>query len=73
MNIGTHGVETTASEMRKRLAQALSKIPGDQKVFFNLTVHLENYSPAPKYSTYIFGANDFTTAVQGELARPENE
>ena len=60
MNVGTHGVETTASEMRKRLAQVLSKIPGDQIVFFNLTLHLENYSPA-------------ANLVLGELARPEND
>ena len=60
MNVGTHGVETTASEMRKRLAQVLSKIPGDQIVFFNLTLHLENYSPA-------------ASLVMGELARPEND
>lgn len=45
INIGTHGVQTTAAEMRRRLAQALSKIPGDQIVFFNLTLHLENYRP----------------------------
>jgi hypothetical protein len=60
INVGTHGVETTASEMRKRLAQVLSKIPGDQIVFFNLTLHLENYSPA-------------ASLVMGELARPEND
>ena len=55
MNIGTHGVETTASEMRKRIAKVVSKIPGDQIVFFNLTLHLENYSPA-------------ASLVMGELA-----
>ena len=60
MNIGTHGVETTASEMRKRIAQVVSKIPGDQIVFFNLTLHLENYSPA-------------ANVVLGELAQPEND
>ena len=59
MNIGTHGVETTASEMRKRIAKVVSKIPGDQIVFFNLTLHLENYAPA-------------VNLVMGELARPEN-
>ena len=79
INIGTHGVETTASDMRKRLAQVLSKIPGDQIVFFNLTLHLENYEPAPaKYSTYIVGWLDEQrghepTVVRGELARPEND
>jgi hypothetical protein len=60
MNIGTHGVETTASEMRKRIAKVVSRIPGDQIVFFNLTLHLENYSPA-------------ANVVLGERARPEND
>jgi len=84
INVGTHGVETTASEMRKRLAQVLSKIPGDQVVFFNLTLHLENYEPAPaKYSTHIVGAGELIRegdhsgsspcALYGELARPEND
>ncbi len=45
INVGTHGVQTAAAEMRRRLAQTLSKIPGDQIVFFNLTLHLENYQP----------------------------
>lgn len=53
INIGTHGVQTTAAEMRRRLAQALSKIPGDQIVFFNLTLHLENYQPAGNSITKI--------------------
>jgi hypothetical protein len=61
MNIGTHGTETTASEMRKRIAKVVSKIPGDQIVLFNLTLHLENYSPA------VVGP------IMGELARPEND
>lgn len=61
MNIGTHGVQTTASEMRKRLAQVLSRIPGDQIVFFSLTLHLEPYAPP------------MSSAVHGELARPEND
>jgi hypothetical protein len=72
MNIGTHGVETTASEMRKRLAQVLSKIPGDQIVFFNLTLHLENYSPVQSYGDK-YHENLMQTTSLGELARPEND
>jgi hypothetical protein len=71
-NIGTHGVETTASEMRRRLAQVLSQIPGDQKVFFSLTLHLENYAPASANFT-VGQPHDDMTRVMGELARPEND
>lgn len=83
INVGTHGVETTASEMRKRLAQVLSKIPGDQVVFFNLTLHLENYSPiTPEQARrvidelYEVGESHsglLPPMVYGELARPEND
>ena len=69
MNIGTHGVKTTASGMRKRLAQVLSKIPGDQVVFFNLTLHLENPTPEGFFKNPYHS----TTVVLGELARPEND
>lgn len=67
MNIGTHGVETTASEMRKRIARVLSKIPGDQVVFFNLVLHLEDYKPA---TIATFGGS---STIWGELARPAND
>ena len=60
INIGTHGIETTASEMRKRLAKVLSRIPGDTPVTFNLSVHLERFAPG------------VDSAVYGELAAPEN-
>ena len=77
MNIGTHGVETTASEMRKRIAKVVSKIPGDQIVFFNLTLHLENYMPTPSGPSITKIPDSPTTRharlVFGELARPEND
>lgn len=75
MNIGTHGTETTASEMRKRIAKVVSKIPGDQIVLFNLTLHLENYSPVQSFGDK-YQENLMQTAanlVMGELARPEND
>jgi hypothetical protein len=78
-NIGTHGVETTAAEMRRRLAQILSKIPGDQLVFFNLTLHLEDYKPAQRNPWVTgFTAADLAEPISfgvvfGELARPEND
>ena len=63
INVGTHGVQTTAAEMRRRLAQTFSKIPGDQIVFFNLTLHLEDYQPPAKYTTMIVGYSDFLPAA----------
>jgi hypothetical protein len=41
VNVGTHGVETTVSEMRKRLSRILANLQGDQKVFFNFVMHVE--------------------------------
>lgn len=42
IEVGSHGVVTTVSEMRKRLAKVLSNFPGDQEVFFTFSAHLEN-------------------------------
>lgn len=53
----------TVSEMRRRLAQVLSKLSGDQEVSFSFRATLENYEPAPTPKP---------TIVWGSLARPEN-
>ena len=58
LEVGSHGVVTTVSEMRKRLAKVLSNLPGDQEVFFTFIGHLQPVRP---------------TVDMGELARPENE
>jgi hypothetical protein len=55
---GSHGVVTTVSEMRKRLAKILAPMQGDQEVFFTFVAHLEPRRP---------------TVIYAELARPENE
>jgi len=66
IRIDNHDQPYTVSEMRKRLAQVLSKLNGDQEVAFTFVATLPEYRPEPapiKYTTFIFG----------ELARPEND
>lgn len=46
INLSSHPQQITVSQMRKRLAQVLSKLNGDQEVSFNFIATLENYQPA---------------------------
>ena len=65
IEVGSHGVATTVSEMRKRLAKILAPLRGDQEVFFSFAAHLENYqNPLPKPTPM--------QVIYGELAEPEN-
>ena len=85
INIGSRGVPTTVSEMRLRLARALSKLEGGAYVSFDFRVEVPDYTP-----TRIFKIPDPTTTrharaviselrdeeptiVHGVLARPEND
>lgn len=43
LRIENHGQVYTVSEMRRRLAQVLSKLDGGQEVSFAFTATLENY------------------------------
>ena len=58
IRIDNYGQPVTVSQMRKQLAQVVSKMPGDQEVKFTFVAVLEDYQPA---------------VVFGELARPEND
>jgi len=40
VEVGSHGVVTTVSEMRKRMAKILSGMDGNQEVFFTFVAHL---------------------------------
>ena len=46
INIDNHDQKYTVSEMRRRLAQVLSKLDGGHEVSFSFTATLENYQPA---------------------------
>jgi hypothetical protein len=46
--IENHDQKYTVSEMRRRLAQVLSKLSGDQEVSFSFVATLENYKPAAR-------------------------
>lgn len=46
INIENHEQKYTVSEMRRRLAQVLSKLNGDQEVTFTFTCTLKHYQPA---------------------------
>jgi hypothetical protein len=59
INIESHEQGYTVSEMRKRLAQVLSKLDGDQPVTFTFAAALQNYKSK--------------TVRMGELARPSND
>jgi hypothetical protein len=78
IRIDNHDQHYTVSEMRKRLAQVLSKLQGDQDVTFTFVANLENYKPASKWDrTKTYGGNLHENLIQsihlGELARPEND
>lgn len=49
--VENHQQKYTVSEMRRRLAQVLSKLNGDQEVSFTFSATLENYQPASDAST----------------------
>jgi len=49
IRIENHEQTYTVSEMRKRLAQVLSKLNGDQEVTFTFVANLEHYSPVRAY------------------------
>lgn len=82
INIENHQQKYTVSEMRRRLAQVLSKLQGDQEVTFSFRASLENYQPEIKPSIVTNSNSNPTidvhfhkksSAVFGELARPEND
>lgn len=50
IRIDNHEQPYTVSQMRKRLAQVLSKLDGSQEVSFTFTAALENYQPTCKNS-----------------------
>lgn len=74
INIENHEQNYTVSEMRRRLAQVLSKLNGDQKVTFSFRAELAEYQPAPTALRTIWDLEKcrVITVVPGELARPEN-
>ena len=47
LHVESHEQKYTVSEMRKRLAQVLSKLDGDQEVTFTFAASLEHYEPTP--------------------------
>ena len=49
INIKNHEQHYTVSEMRRRLAQVLSKLNGDQSVTFSFRAELTDYSPVRSY------------------------
>lgn len=63
INLDNGGQSMTVSQMRKRLAQVLSGLRGDQEVSFGFTARLPHYAPNPPLATVVYG----------ELARPEND
>jgi hypothetical protein len=50
--------QCTVKDMRRQLAQVLSKLDGENNISFTFSAKLDNYRP---------------TVVYGELARPEND
>jgi hypothetical protein len=81
INIDNHGQEYTVSEMRRRLAQVLSKLHGDQKVTFAFRAELSDYQHVPVVPPTLkspagyppVGGILFESTVYSELARPSNE
>lgn len=87
--IDNHDQTYTVSEMRKRLAQVLSKLNGDAEVSFSFHATLDGYKPVslPPYGkkyqenltqtaamSMLDDPSGITPcAVYGELARPEND
>lgn len=58
IQIDNHEQPYTVSEMRRRLAQVLSKLNGDQTVSFSFNARLENYTPNRPSITKIPDAPD---------------
>ena len=84
IRVDNHDQPYTVSEMRKRLAQVLSKLNGDQEVVFTFIANLENYQPkrhltmpAILGTPYGLSKDEMLPAglqaFYGELARPEND
>ena len=85
IRIDNHDQPYTVSEMRKRLAQVLSKLNGDQEVSFTFVATLEHYQPERHLTMpailgmpYDLSKAEITLAeglraFYGELARPEND
>jgi hypothetical protein len=71
LQIDNHDQPYTVSEMRKRLAQVLSKLDGGQEVSFSFSARFENYTPAPAEAPA--GIALFDTILFGARARPEND
>ena len=81
INIDNHGQKYTVSEMRKRLAEVLSKLDGEQEVTFAFRADLPDYKPrtvrTPRDFSHVRAViadmrDEEPTIVYGELARPEN-
>ena len=72
IRIDNYGQPVTVSQMRRQLAQVISKMPGDQEVKFTFVAVLEEYQPAPTVHQIEAEENAEPTIVFGELARPEN-
>lgn len=47
IQVDNHNQPFTVREMRRRLAQVLSKLNGDMQVSFSFSARLENYQPFP--------------------------
>lgn len=62
IQVDNHDQPYTVSEMRRRLAQVLSKLNGTEQVSFSFHASFETYTPAP-----------LPGAVMGELAAPQND
>jgi len=58
IRIDNYGQPMTVSQMRRRLAQVLSKMSGDQEVKFTFTAVLEHYRTAPVLGTLAAPSND---------------
>jgi hypothetical protein len=69
INIESHEQKYTVSDMRKRLAQVLSKLDGDQPVTFSFRAELTDYQPEPFFKM----PYHTPTVKMGELARAEND
>ncbi len=64
IEIGSHGDPMTVHEMRRKLAEVLANLRGDQLVSFSFAAHLPHYSPRSVTPR---------TIIYGELAAPEND
>jgi hypothetical protein len=85
INIGSRGVPTTVSEMRIRLAKAISHLDGGAEVSFDFRVEIAEYrparvfkipdSPTTRHARAVISdlREEQPAAVYGELARPEND